>query len=68
MFGIFILNLAYLANISFFALTVRDSWSVRRSDPIALAAIVLSLFLSSMLLFDSLKMLDMVSSFGSFFD
>ena len=67
-FGLFILNLAYLVNISFFALVVRDSWAIRRSNPIALVAIALSIFLSATLLLDSLKMLDMVSSFGSLFD
>ena len=67
-FGFFILNFAYLVNISFFALIVRDSWGVRRSNPIAIAAIALSIFLTSMLLFDSLKVLDMVSSFGNLFD
>ena len=67
-FGLFILNLAYLVNISFFALVVRDSWSIRRSNPVALAAITLSIFLSATLLLDSLKMLDMVSSVGGLFD
>ena len=67
-FGFFVLNFAYLVNISFFALVVRDTWAIRRTNPIALGAVGLSIFLSAMLLFDSLKMLDMVSSFGNLFD
>ena len=63
-FGYFVLNLSYLLNLSFFALIVRDSWVVRKRNIIPLAAILVSIALTAMLLVDMLKVVDMFSSFG----
>lgn len=67
-FSFFILNLLYVLNISFFALISRDAWSIRRTNPVALVANGLSIFLSAMLLIDLLKMLDTLASIGNIFD
>jgi len=63
-FGYFILNVAYLINVSFFALIVRDSWVTRKRNIIPLVAIIVSIALTAMLLVDVLKAIDMFASFG----
>ena len=63
-FGFFILNLLYLVNISFFALIVRDSWSIRKKNLLPIAIIIISIALTSMLLVDVLKMMDVAATFG----
>jgi len=66
-FGYFVLNLAYLINLSFFALIVRDSWVARKRNVIPLVAILISIALTAMLLVDALKTIDMFASFGRAF-
>ena len=65
-FGIFILNILYIVNISFFALIVRDCWVIRKKNPIPLGVAIISILLTSMLLIDVVKMMDLASSFGKF--
>jgi hypothetical protein len=67
-FGFFILNLLYLANISFFALIVRDSWSIRKKNLLPIAIIVISIALTSMLLVDVLKMMDVAATLRNSFE
>jgi len=62
-FGLFVLNILYIVNISFFALIVRDCWSIRKKNPLPLGVIVISILLSGMLLIDVVKMMDIAASF-----
>jgi len=66
-FGFFVLNLAYLINVSFFALIARDSWAYRKKNPLPLVAILASIVLTSMLLIDVVKIVDIFSTLGKSF-
>ena len=66
-FDFFILNLAYLINISFFALIARDSWNSRRKNMVPLIAISLSILLSCSVMVDLIKVVDMFNSMGDAF-
>jgi len=67
-FEYFVLNVAYLINVSFFALIVRDSWVTRKKNIIPLVTIIVSIALTAMLLVDVLKAIDMFASFGRAFE
>jgi len=62
-FGFFILNILYIVNIAFFALIVRDCWVIRKKNPLPIGVAIISIVLTSMLLIDVVKMMDLASSF-----
>jgi hypothetical protein len=66
-FNLFVLNVLYLVNISFFALIVRDGWEIRRKNSVSLVSILISIVLCVMPLIDLLKAIDALSVLRSVF-
>ncbi len=66
-FDFFLLNLAYLINISFFALIAKDSWNNRKKNMVPLIASSISIFLTTTVLVDLIKVVDMFNSIGDAF-
>tara|TARA_B100001250_G_C19119495_1_gene494660 strand:+ start:178 stop:510 length:333 start_codon:yes stop_codon:yes gene_type:complete len=66
-FGIFILNLLYLMNISFFALMIRDTWKDRGENIIPFVAMIISIILSLTIIVDIMKLIDTFNAIGNAF-
>tara|TARA_B100001173_G_scaffold296735_1_gene292726 strand:+ start:530 stop:871 length:342 start_codon:yes stop_codon:yes gene_type:complete len=67
-FGVYVLNLAYIINISFFALIVKNCWDLRRNNLIPICLICLSIFLTLGLINDVLKGVEALQSIFEMFD
>lgn len=66
-FGIFILNLLYLVNITFFALITRDSWRDRKKNIMPFIAMIISIILSLTIIVDIMKIIDTFNAIGNAF-
>ena len=64
-FDYFVLNFLYFINIGFFALVARDSWKVRKDNYVPLVVSVASIALTSILLIDILKGVDILNTLKS---
>ena len=67
-FGIYVLNLAYVVNLSFFALIVKSCWELRSKNLIPLCVIGLSIFLTLGLINDALKGIEALQTFVEMFE